>query len=133
MATAFSDSSVPIIQGRDLPSVYDAIYRASISYGMTTDMTSLLVKLLASTVDLQAQVKPNDTIGGILSAADEKGRAGPNSELLYVNARFGDTFVLRASTASRMPTTFGRQFDHDGKSIRQFLLRNPVPNGRMDL
>ncbi|MDO1584149.1 M23 family metallopeptidase [Rhizobium oryzicola] len=130
VATAFSDSSVPIIQGRDLPSVYDAIYRASISYGMTTDMTSLMVKLLASTVDLQAQVKPNDTIEAFFSAADEKGRAGPNSELLYVNARFGDTFTrfYRFQNADDGSVDY---FDQDGKSIRQFLLRNPVPNGRM--
>jgi murein DD-endopeptidase MepM/ murein hydrolase activator NlpD len=130
VASAFSDNSMPTMAGRDLPSVYDGIFRAALSYGMTTDMTALMVKLLASTVDLQAQLKPNDVIEAFFSAADEKGRAGPNSELLYVNARFGDTYTRFYRYQNADDGSFD-YFDQDGKSIRQFLLRNPVPNGRM--
>jgi murein DD-endopeptidase MepM/ murein hydrolase activator NlpD len=128
--SAFSDDTPVVQPGRDLPSIYDGIYRAALSYGMTTDMTSLIVKLLASTVDLQAQLKPTDSIEAFFSAADENGTAGPNSELLYVNARFGDT-VTRFYRYQDLDENTVDYFDQDGKSIRQFLLRNPVPNGRM--
>ncbi|MGF9694642.1 M23 family metallopeptidase [Rhizobium sp. 0TCS1.26] len=128
--SAFSDDSPVVQPGRDLPSIYDGIYRAALSYGMTTDMTGLIVKLLASTVDLQAQLKPTDSIEAFFSAADENGAAGPNSELLYVNARFGDT-VTRFYRYQNLDENTVDYFDQDGKSIRQFLLRNPVPNGRM--
>ena len=48
--------------GRDLPSVYDGIYRAGLSYGMTKEMIAQIVKLLASNVDFQAQLKPSDSL-----------------------------------------------------------------------
>lgn len=128
--TAFSNDKPVILAGRDLPSVYDGIYKASLSYGMTQDMTALMVKLLASTIDLQAQLKPTDTIEAFFSAADEKGTAGPKSELLYVNARFGDT-TTRFYRFQSLEDNSIDYFDQDGKSIRQFLLRNPVPNGRL--
>lgn len=128
--TAFSADTPVILAGRDLPRVYDGIYRAALSYGMTQDMTSLMVKLLASTVDLQAQLRPSDAIEAFFSAADEKGNAGPNSELLYVNAKFGDT-VTRFYRFQNPEDNSVDYFDQDGKSIRQFLLRNPVPNGRL--
>lgn len=128
--SAFSSDTPVILSGRDLPSVYDGIYRAALSYGMTQDMTSLLVKLLASSVDLQAQLKPSDTIEAFFSAADSKGSAGPNSELLYVSAKFGDT-LTRFYRFQNPEDNSVDYFDQDGKSIRQFLLRNPVPNGRL--
>jgi murein DD-endopeptidase MepM/ murein hydrolase activator NlpD len=130
VASAFSGDTPTILSGRDLPSVYDGIYRAALSYGMSADMTNLIVKLLASSVDLQAQLRPSDAIEAFFSAADEQGNAGQNSELLYVNARFGDT-VTRFYRYQSLDDNAVDYFDQDGKSIRQFLLRNPVPNGRM--
>ncbi|MFN7104618.1 MAG: M23 family metallopeptidase [Pseudorhizobium sp.] len=127
---AFSEQPPQVATGRDLPRVYDGIYRAALSYGMTTDMTGLLVKLLASSVDLQAQLKPSDKIEAFFSVADESGQATDQSELLYVNAHFGDT-TTRFYRFQDMEDGSVDYFDSDGKSIRQFLLRNPVPNGRM--
>ena len=129
VASAFDDSAPQVpSSARDLPRVYDGIYHAALSYGMNRDMTALVVKLLAANVDFQAQLKPSDTLEAFFSVEDENGQATEESELLYVRARFGDTV-----------TTFYRfqnpddnsvdYFDENGKSIRQFLLRNPVPNG----
>lgn len=130
VAGAFDDQPPQIAAGRELPRVYDGIYRAALSYGMTTDMTGLLVKLLASSVDLQAQLKPTDTVEAFFSVKDEKGQATEESELLYVNAHFGDTTTrfYRFQDPEEGSIDY---FDGEGKSIRQFLLRNPVPNGRM--
>lgn len=130
IAGAFSDQPLQVASGRDLPRVYDGIYRAALSYGMTTDMTGLLVKLLASSVDLQAQLKPTDTIEAFFSVKDNSGQATDQSELLYVNAHFGDTTTrfYRFQDPEEGSVDY---YDADGRSIRQFLLRNPVPNGRM--
>ena len=130
VASAFSEQPPQIIAGRELPRVYDGIYRAALSYGMTTDMTGLLVKLLASSVDLQAQLKPTDSVEAFFSVADEKGQATRESELLYVNARFGDTHT-RFYRFQNPEDGSVDYYDSEGKSIRQFLLRNPVPNGRL--
>ncbi|WP_132956907.1 M23 family metallopeptidase [Rhizobium sp. BK251] len=128
LATAFDGNAAPVAAGRDLPRVYDGIYRAALSYGMTKEMTALIIKLLASNVDFQAQLKPSDTLEAFFSVTDDSGRATEDSELLYVDARFGDneTRFYRFQDPEDGSIDY---FDETGKSIRQFLLRNPVPNG----
>lgn len=131
VATAFDGDSRPtMVSGRDLPRVYDGIYRAALSYGMGKDMTAQLIRALASNVDFQAQLRPNDTLEAFFSVADESGIATAASELLYINAHFGDTDtrVYRFQDSGDGTVDY---YDKDGKSIRQFLLRNPVPNGRI--
>lgn len=128
IATAFEGNSAPVPSGRELPRAYDGIYRAALSYGMTADMTALIIKLLASNVDFQAQLKPTDTLEAFFSVTDDSGKATSDSELLFVNAHFGDTNTRFYRFQD--PDGTIDYFDQDGKSIRQFLLRNPVPNGR---
>lgn len=131
VATAFDDNgSAPITATRDLPRVYDGIYRASLSYGMTQEMTALVIKLLAANVDFQAQLKPTDRLEAFFSVADDSGKATDTSELLYVRARFGDTVTAFYRFQNPEDETVD-YYDPEGKSIRQFLLRNPVPNGRL--
>ncbi|HUH49934.1 MAG TPA: M23 family metallopeptidase, partial [Mycoplana sp.] len=130
VASAFDGDSRPsMVAGRDLPRVYDGIFRAALSYGMSKDMTAQLIRALASNVDFQAQLRPNDTLEAFFSVADQTGIAAADSELLYINARFGDTEtrVYRFQDPDHGAVDY---YDQDGKSIRQFLLRNPVPNGR---
>jgi murein DD-endopeptidase MepM/ murein hydrolase activator NlpD len=129
VATAFDSTPAPAA-GRDLPSVYDGVYRAALAYGMNQSMVSQLIKLLASSVDFQAQLKPADTLEAFFSVEDADGKATDKSELLYVNAKFGDneTRFYRFQNPDDNSIDY---FDENGKSIRQFLLRNPVPNGRM--
>ncbi|MCD7110696.1 M23 family metallopeptidase [Rhizobium sp. DKSPLA3] len=127
--TAFDDNGTPTISaGRDLPRVYDGVYRAALSYGMNQGMVAQLIKLLASNVDFQAQLKPTDSLEAFFSVADESGRATDTSELLYVNAKFGDaqTRFYRFQDPDDNSVDY---YNEMGKSIRQFLLRNPVPNG----
>ncbi|WFU08394.1 M23 family metallopeptidase [Rhizobium sp. CB3090] len=128
IATAFDNDAPTTTAGRDLPSVYDGIYRAALSYGMTQQMVAQIVKLLASNVDFQAQLKPTDSLEAFFSVADENGQATADSELLYVNAKFGDT-VTRFYRFEGPDDHSIDYFDENGKSIRQFLLRNPVPTG----
>ncbi|WP_313196251.1 M23 family metallopeptidase [Shinella zoogloeoides] len=129
VATAFDDDGRPtIIAGRDLPRVYDGIYRAALSYGMGQDMTAEIIRVLASNVDFQAQLRPTDSLEAFFSVTDESGAATEDSEILFLDARFGDTEtrVYRFQDPEDGSVDY---YDEDGKSIRQFLLRNPVPNG----
>ena len=126
--TAFDDSA-PVVHARgDLPVAYDGIYRAAFSYGMSRTMTRQLIRLLAADVDYQARLQPTDTLEVFFSQPDEEGQATEDSELLYVRASFGG----QARTFYRFQMEDGTvdYFDEEGRSTRQFLLRNPVPNGR---
>lgn len=126
--TAFDTDSVPVQAGRELPRVYDGIFRAALSYGMTQKMTTSLIKLLASNVDFQAQLKPTDTLEAFFSVQDEEGKAAANSEILYIRAHFGDTDTQLYRFQNPKDGSID-YFDENGRSTRQFLLRNPVPNG----
>lgn len=129
VATAFDDDGRPtIIAGRDLPRVYDGIYRAALSYGMGQDMTAEVIRILASNVDFQAQLRPTDSLEAFFSVTDESGAATEDSEILLLDARFGDT-ETRVYRFQNPEDDTVDYYDKDGKSIRQFLLRNPVPNG----
>jgi murein DD-endopeptidase MepM/ murein hydrolase activator NlpD len=124
--TAFDDSPPVHVRG-DLPTVYDGIYRAAYSYGLTRDMTKQLVKLLASDVDYQARLNPADRIQVFFSNPDEDDAATDDSELLFVSATFNGT--TRNFYRFQMEDGAIDYFDQDGRSARQFLLRSPVPTG----
>lgn len=128
VAAALSGEPQPVRARGDLPTVYDGIYRAAYSYGMSRDMTALLVRLLASDVDFQSRLNPTDRIEAIFSQPDDEDKASDESELLFVNANFGGN--ERVFYRFQMDDGAVDYFDANGRSVRQFLLRNPVPNGR---
>jgi murein DD-endopeptidase MepM/ murein hydrolase activator NlpD len=129
VATAFDDApATQIADNRDLPRVYDGIYRAALSYGMSKDMTARVIRLLSSVVDFQARLKPTDRLETFYSVENETGEATDESELLYIHAKFGDTDtrLYRFQDPTDMSVDY---YDQDGKSLKQFLLRNPLPGG----
>ena len=126
LLTAFDDSPPVTVRG-NLPIVYDGIYRAAYSYGMSKDMTKKLIKLLASDVDFQSRLKPADRIEVFFSQPDGDDKMSEDSELLYVSATFGGN--TRNLYRFQMPDGTFDYFDEDGRSAKQFLLRNPLPNG----
>ena len=128
IAAAF-DRSTPLIRTRgDLPTAYDGIYKAAYSYGMSRQMTQQLIKLLAADVDFQSRLSPTDRLDVLFSQPDKNDHASPDSELLYVSAHFGGN--TRNFYRFQMEDGAVDYFDAEGRSARQFLLRNPVPNGR---
>ena len=129
VATAFDDSpSIEVSDNQNLPRVYDGIYRAALSYGMSKEMTARVIRLLSSTVDFQARLKPTDRLEAFYSVEDETGDATDESELLYIHAKFGDTDtrLYRFQDPADMSVDY---YDQDGKSLKQFLVRNPLPGG----
>jgi len=125
---AFDDDSPPVRMRGELPRVYDGIYRAAYSYGMSSDMTKQLIRLLAADVDFQSRINPTDSISVFFSQPSEDNTASAESELLYVRASFGNT--TRNFYRFQMADGTIDYFDSEGRSARQFLLRNPLPNGK---
>lgn len=128
IATAFDENAPAVADSGDLPRAYDGIYRAALSYGMSKDMTARMIRMLSSSVDFQARLKPTDQLEAFYSVEDETGEATKDSELLYVRAKFGDTDtrLYRFQDPDNMSIDY---YDPDGKSLKQFLIRNPLPNG----
>jgi murein DD-endopeptidase MepM/ murein hydrolase activator NlpD len=127
LLTAFDDSPPVVVRG-NLPSIYDGIYRAAYSYGMSQKMTLQLVKLLAADVDFQSRLSPSDQLEVLFSQPDENDQASEESELLYVSSTFGGQ--TRNLYRFQMQDGSTDYFDENGSNGKQFLLRKPVPNGR---
>ncbi len=128
LLTAFDENRPkPAVRG-NLPSIYDGIYRTAYSYGMSKRMTNQLVKLLASDVDFQSRLKPSDNIEVLFSQPDGNDDVSDESELLYVSANFGGN--TRNLYRFQMEDGTFDYFDEEGRSAKQFLLRNPLPNGK---
>ena len=129
VAAAFDDSPVTIVEGQELPRVYDGIYKAAMSYGMNSEMTDKVIRLLASNVDYQAQLKPTDRMEAIFSVDERTGEASEDSELLFLSATFGSNEFTFYRFRNPQDGSVD-YYDAEGRSARQFLLRNPLPNGR---
>jgi murein DD-endopeptidase MepM/ murein hydrolase activator NlpD len=128
LLTAFDDTPPPVRTRGDLPSVYDGIYQAAYSYGMSAPMTKQLIRLLASDVDFQARLNPTDRLEVFFSQPGGDDQMSEDSELLYVAASFSGT--TRNFHRFRAADGGVDYFDGDGRSARQFLLRTPVPTGQ---
>ncbi|WP_315924991.1 M23 family metallopeptidase [Mesorhizobium sp. SP-1A] len=127
LLTAFDDSPPAVTRG-NLPNIYDGIYRAAYSYGMSKAMTQQVIKLLASDVDFQSRLNPSDRLEVLFSQPDSEDQASDESQLLYVSASIG----AATRTLYRFQLKDGSvdYFDRDGRSAEQFLLRNPLPAGK---
>lgn len=129
IAALLDDTPNILPQAIDMPTIYNGIYRAGLFYGMTDAMIQQLIKMLAAHVDFKALVQPTDRIEVFFSVSDEDAIANDQSELLFVAATFGDQqFKFYRFTHPEDGSV--DYYDENGRSSRQFLLRNPAPTAR---
>ncbi|WP_245413653.1 M23 family metallopeptidase [Mangrovicella endophytica] len=129
VAEAFDENATEAPMRSDMPTVYDGIYQAALAYGLNDRLCQQLIRMLASDVDFQSRLDPKDRLTVFYSLAEGEEKATDESEILYVEARFGDMskkyYRFRGGEDDRID-----YYDEEGRSAKQFLLRNPVPNGR---
>lgn len=128
VAAALAETPQPVRARGEMPTAYDGIYRTAFNYGLSKEMTRHLIKLLAPDVDYKARLGATDQLELFFSQPDANGNATEESELLYVRISIGG----RERTLYRFQTDDGKvdYFTPEGRSARQFLLRNPLPNGK---
>ena len=130
VAMTLDDESDPVrtrVSSGNLPSVYDAIYRASFAYGLSETMAKKLIQLLASEMDLRGPVGARDRIELLFSNPDGTKGSTDESVVLMASTTFGgETRKYYRFEGQDGAVDF---YDPEGKSAKQFLLRNPVPNG----
>ena len=118
----------PRVRG-DLPTVYDGIYRAAYAYDLTPRMAKQLIKMLAASVDYQAQLNPGDTLKVFYSIPEGLDKPGEDSDVLFVDANFSGTehkyYRFKNDDGS------ADYYDENGGSSQQFLLRVPAPGGHL--
>ena len=129
VAEAFDENATEAPLRADMPSVYDGIYQAALAHGLDDRLCKQLVRMLASEVDYQATLSPTDKLTILYSLEEGEEEASAESEILFVEARFGEaTKRYYRFWSDEDDTTV--YYDEEGRSARQFLLRSPVPTGR---
>ena len=129
VAAAFDQNDDEAPMRDDMPTVYDGVYQAALSYGLTPRLCEELIHMLATEVDLQSHLSSTDRMAVFYSLEDGQENATDASEILYVEVRLGETTkrFYRFKPKDGETADF---FDPDGRSSKQFLLRKPVPNAR---
>lgn len=129
LAALLEDTPNIVPQASKMPRVYDSIYQAGLSYGMTPDMIKRLIRMLAASVDFRARVKPSDRLEAFFSVSNDQDVATEDSELLFISASFGGN-ISRFYRFAHPEDGTTDYYNEDGRSARQFLLRNPVPTAK---
>ncbi|EJF91622.1 peptidoglycan DD-metalloendopeptidase family protein [Bartonella tamiae] len=129
LKTAF-EGGVPLtnVAASKLLKVYDAIYRAVLSYDMPQETAQQLINVLANDVDLQSTVSSTDMLEVFYAVPDKDNKKDAEPEIRFVSATFGD--VTRKYYRFHSQDGTVDFYDSEGRSSKQFLLRKPVPNGR---
>ncbi|WP_062016534.1 M23 family metallopeptidase [Aureimonas sp. AU4] len=129
VAEAFDENATEAPLRQNMPTVYDGIYQAALAYGLDDRLCQKLIRILAPDVDYQARLDPTDRLTLLYSMKEGADAPSADSQILFVEAKFGDTTrrYYRFHTTDDDQTDY---YDEDGRSARQFLLRNPVPKGR---
>jgi murein DD-endopeptidase MepM/ murein hydrolase activator NlpD len=129
VAEAFDENATEAPLRQSMPTVYDGIYQAGLAYGLDNRLCQRLIRILAADVDYQARLDREDRLTVLYSLEEGQQTATDESQILYVEAKFGGETkrYYRFFTPDDGQADY---YDEEGRSSKQFLLRNPVPNGR---
>lgn len=127
--TALVEAQEPILPTKNLPSIYDGIYRTALAEGLTAELASSLIKIFAFDVDFRTRINPGDQLELFVSLEEGQEKPTAESEILYAGIKTGKTMrrYYRFRDAETGTVDF---YDETGKSAKKFLLRQPVPNGK---
>lgn len=122
-------AATPLLAANKLPNIYDAIYRAALGEGLTEETAGRLIRIFAFDVDFRSPITTNDQLELFLSLEDGEVVPTDEAEILFAGIRLGN--VERRYYRFLDPETgLVDYYDETGKSAKQFLLRQPVPNGK---
>jgi len=114
-----------------LPKVYDAVYRTALEQQVPKSLIDQLIRTFAFDVDFQARITPGDTLEVFHSLpSDESDPDAGDPEILFASLTLNG--VTKRFYRFRTPDDgIVDYYDEDGRSAKKFLIRKPVPDGRI--
>ena len=112
------------------PTLYDAVYETALEQQVPKPLVDRLVRIFAFDVDFQQRVAPGDSMEILHSMADPTDKDAGDPEILYASLSLGST-VKRFYRFRTPDDGIVDYYDEDGKSAKKFLIRKPVPVGRL--
>jgi murein DD-endopeptidase MepM/ murein hydrolase activator NlpD len=109
------------------PRLYDSLYATALAKGIPREVIQELIGVYGHDADFTQRVAEGDGFQ-VLYASDMHGNAAAHPDILYASLIVGgDT---RRFYRFELPDGDFGYFDQDGRSMRKFLLRKPVPSAR---
>ena len=107
--------------------LYDSLYETALKQDIPKPMIDTLVRVFANDVDFQRSVAGGDSFEAFYSDPDED---GDRANLLYasITTRNETYRYYRFRTSDDNIVDY---YDENGRSVRKFLMRSPVPNAVM--
>ena len=104
--------------------LYDSLYETALKQEIPKATIDTLVRVFSNSVDFQRSVAGGDSFDAFYSDTDD----GTRADLLFASITVrNETFrFYRFTTPDDNAVDF---YDENGRSVRKFLIRNPVPNG----
>lgn len=105
--------------------LYDSFYETALRQSVPKPLIDALVRIFGNDVDFQRSVAGGDGFDAFYADEDASGQG---LELLYASITVrNETFrYYRFVTPDDNTVDY---YDENGRSVRKFLIRNPVPNG----
>ncbi len=121
--------ATPLLASNKLPNLYNAIYRAALNENLTVETAGKLIRIFAFDVDFRSPISSSDNMEVFMALQDGDLAPTEDAEILYAGIKLGN--IERRYYRFRDPETgLIDYYDETGKSAKQFLLRQPVPNGK---
>ena len=112
------------------PTLYNAVYETALEQQVPKPLVDRLVRIFAFDVDFQQRVAPGDSMEILHSMADPTDKDAGDPEILYASLSLGST-VKRFYRFRTPDDGIVDYYDEGGKSAKKFLIRKPVPVGRL--
>ena len=107
--------------------LYDSLYETALKQDIPKPLIDTLIRVFANDVDFQRSVAGGDSFDAFYSDGDDDG--GRNDLLYAAVTVHNETFhYYRYVTPDDNAVDF---YDENGRSVRKFLMRSPVPNAQM--
>ena len=126
---AFANAE-PAVPSGGPPKLYDALYDTALEQQVPKPLVDQLVRIFAFDVDFQQRVNPGDSMEILHSMADPTDQDAGDPEILYASLSLGST-VKRFYRFRTPDDGVVDYYDEGGKSAKKFLIRKPVPVGRL--
>ena len=127
-ADADAEQSGPQTGGPE--KLYDAVYQTALEQDIPQPLIDQLIRIFAFDVDFTGRANPGDAIEVLHSMPDPGDRDAGEPEILYAALNLGG--APKRFYRFRTPDDgIVDYYDDEGKSAKKFLIRKPMPQGRL--
>lgn len=125
-ANTYSSSNELDRNGASGAPLYDSLFETAARFNVPVEVVRALIPLFAADIDLQRRVASGESLELLYTNVEEDGKP----ELLYASLTVeGETKSLyRFQAPKDNEISF---FDPEGRSLRKFLIRKPIAEGRL--